>query len=372
VLDFTSSLYLGFDHASQSLPGWTRLTLGKPAALEELEGTPEIEKDLAALTGCEAAALGTSTLHLFWDLFGMLAKPGSNIFLDQGSYPIARWGVERAVVAGAAVGSFSRSDVDALRSAMRRSPPGRPIVVTDGFRPALGSAAPLADYAECVGSRGGLVVVDDTQALGIFGQSIEAFPPYGRGGGGSLWRLTRRREEIVVVSSLAKAFGAPVAMLGGAAGLLAGFRRSSQTRVHCSPPSAASLSATRQALEENRRCGDSLRRRLSALVARFRKGLRALGLLTVPGCFPVQPLRLPEDARAERVYEDLLGRGVRSVLYRPTGEGAARIGFIFTARHRRSEIDCALEALAAAVPRDAIRSVGVSWSGFTNRSECYG
>ena len=53
---------------------WDRLTLGKPAALESPPGAREVEGELAALTGCERAVLAPSTLHLFWDLFGILAK----------------------------------------------------------------------------------------------------------------------------------------------------------------------------------------------------------------------------------------------------------------------------------------------------------
>jgi 8-amino-7-oxononanoate synthase len=348
VLDFTSSLYLGFEHASSLLPDWPQLTVGKPAALEELGAASEVERDLAALTGCEAVALGTSTLHLFWDLFGMLAHPGSNIFLDQGSYPIGRWGVERASAAGVPVRSFAGGDVNALRSAVRCAPGGRPVVVTDGFWPSSGRAAPLMDYVECVRPHGGLVVVDDTQALGIFGQSMGNSSPYGVGGGGSLWQAPFGTGEIIVVSSLAKAFGAPVAMLGGTARIVSKFRRLSETRVHCSPPSAAALAAARRALEDNQTFGDSLRRRLVDRVVRFREGLRALGLLPVHGCFPVQPLKLPPSVRAEDAHVALLRRGVRTVLHRASAAVSSRISFIFTARNRRSDIDQALEALGGA------------------------
>ncbi|WP_433968357.1 hypothetical protein [Tunturiibacter gelidiferens] len=73
MLDFTSAAYLEFEHASWNLPAWPRLTSGKPSALEELPGTAEVESELAALVGCERALLGTSTLHLFWDLFPLLS-----------------------------------------------------------------------------------------------------------------------------------------------------------------------------------------------------------------------------------------------------------------------------------------------------------
>src|SRR5262245_50393298 len=95
MLDFTSSLYLGLQHPSWSLEPWASMSTGRPAAL----GTPDKHRQVAAaladLTGCERATLHSSTLHVFWDLFGMLARRTA-IFMDAGVYPIGRWGVERA------------------------------------------------------------------------------------------------------------------------------------------------------------------------------------------------------------------------------------------------------------------------------------
>jgi len=351
MLDFTSSLYLGFEHSSSSLPSWDRFTLGKPTALAELEGTEQIERELAALVGCESAVIGVSTLHLFWDLFGILGERGWNIFVDGSLYPIARWGVERAAAAGASVRSFMRHDASALRARMSTARMGKPVVVTDGFYPASGTSAPLADYVECAAAQDGLVVVDDTQALGIFGRSPDASPPYGKGGGGTLQRHASGDSAILVVSSLAKAFGVPVAMLGGSSRLVAKFRERSATRVHCSPPSAPVLVAARRALEINRNFGESLRHRLADRVIRFRQGLAQLNLLAVPGYFPVQPLRLPRDANLASFYKSLLRSGIQPVLNRDSSDASVRISFVFTVRHRLSEIGRALEGLANALRR---------------------
>jgi 8-amino-7-oxononanoate synthase len=62
MLDFTSALYLGLEHASWSLPGWERLTLGKPAALQEVPGADQVQRELAEVTGCERVLLGASVL----------------------------------------------------------------------------------------------------------------------------------------------------------------------------------------------------------------------------------------------------------------------------------------------------------------------
>jgi 8-amino-7-oxononanoate synthase len=92
VLDFTSALYLGLHHPKASLRPWEQLTTGRPAALEEPPGARAVAHKLAALVGCEGAVLVPSTLHLFWDLFGMLAHARVIIYMDAGAYPIAGWG----------------------------------------------------------------------------------------------------------------------------------------------------------------------------------------------------------------------------------------------------------------------------------------
>ena len=239
MLDFSSALYLGFEHGSGSLPGWERLTLGKPAALEEVPETLQVQRELAELTGCEQATVGVSTLHLFNDLFGMLAgRRDVAIWIDEAAYPIARWGTDRAAARGVPVRVFASHDSQALWKAMNADRMARPVIVTDGFCPIRGEPAPLADYARCAAAGNGLLIVDDTQALGVFGRP-EVPDPYGSGGGGSIRRFQLEGASgIVLVSSLAKALGVPVAMLGGSGEFVGEFRRKSSTLVHCSPPSA--------------------------------------------------------------------------------------------------------------------------------------
>ncbi len=164
MIDFTSALYLGLEHASLSLPGWPRLTLGKPGALQALSGTDRVQRQLADLTGCQQVLLGASTLHLFCDLFAMLARRNVAIWVDEAAYPIARWGTDRAAALGVPVRVFRAHDAAALRRALDTTRAAKPVVVTDGYCPIRGEPAPLADYADCVAAAGGLLIVDDTQA----------------------------------------------------------------------------------------------------------------------------------------------------------------------------------------------------------------
>jgi len=100
MLDFTSALYLGLHHPSETLRPWAQLTTGRPAALQAPPGAESITASLVRLLRCEGATLGTSTLHIFWDVFKVLATEPIGIYIDAGTYPIARWGVERVSAQG--------------------------------------------------------------------------------------------------------------------------------------------------------------------------------------------------------------------------------------------------------------------------------
>ena len=344
--DFTSALYLGFRHPATALRPWDRLTAGHPAAFSEPTGAIKLAADLAQLQGCERSLLGTSTLHLFWDLFGLLARRPICILFDSQLYAIGRWGVERAMGLGAPAHGFAHLDPENLKQMLEShcDPGARPIAVTDGFCPDCGKPAPLPEYVEILRGLGGMLVVDDTQALGIFGHSRDARAPYGKGGGGMLRWNRIRGPDVIVVCSLAKAFGAPVAALSGARAAVREFQKRSQTRIHCSPPSIASIRAAEHALAINRRHGDELRLWLATLVSRFRRGVEGYGITLTEGLFPVQNLNLRDRNRALHLYRRLLQRRVQAVL-RKGSHGEFQLSFLINAGHTADDIDIAVEAL---------------------------
>ena len=358
--DFASALYLGLRHASESLGPWAQLTAGKPAALAEPPAARHVAAGLAALTGVEGAVLARSTLHAFFDLFGALGREPGRILVDEGAYPIARWGAERAACRGVPLSAFRHHDADALRRLLDAGPdrPGRPWIVTDGFCVGCGRLAPLADYAALARRHGGRLVVDDTQALGILGADPHPGAPYGRGGGGSLRAGGVAGPEILLVASLAKGFGAPLAVVGGPRRVIERFSAGSETRVHGSPASQADLLASERALSINATSGEMLRLRLAALVARFRRGVLRLGLTPGPSSFPVQRVGgLPEQGAAA-LHDRLEALGVRCVLHRPVCARQARVAFLLTARHAPAEIDEAIRAIDR-----ALRGSGVAQRG---------
>lgn len=345
-LDFASSLYLGFYHKGLCLPLDQGLTTGVPSALEYTKRNAAAALEVARLQGYGCGVLAPSTLHLSWDLFGVLARDRSDIFFDSGAYPIMRWGAERAAAKGVPVRAFPHHDASSLRKLLKRSRRARPVIATDGYSPSSGRVAPLPDYLAIARESGGLLVVDDTQALGILGYSPSPDNPYGLGGGGTLrWAGLEGEPDVIIISSLAKGFGVPVAVLSGSPENVRKFETLSETMVHCSPPSNAVVAAAGRALETNRRFGDSLRSRLLRNVRLFRGILSRGGIFTSGGAFPVQTIATLRDFNASSIYSRLIGQGVRAVLHKGGRGAGPKISFIIKASHSEREIRMASAAL---------------------------
>ncbi len=219
----------------------------------------------------------------------------------------------------------------------------RPVIVCDGFCTGCNRVAPLPAYARIAAASGGTLVLDDTQALGVLGHAPSSACPYGHGGGGSLRWHGLRAAHVLVGASLAKGFGAPLAALSGQASLIERFVNDSQTRLHCSPPSIASLQAAQAALVANLHPGQRWRARLLLLVQRLRatvmhSGLDAVGMLP----FPVQSFvsrHAPGAAAFTRLLQRLHAGGVRALLTRGCQGLAPRLSFIVTTRHSPAQID---------------------------------
>jgi 8-amino-7-oxononanoate synthase len=334
VLDFTSALYLGFEHSRDQLPFWPRLSVGKPAALWEPEAAQRLGKEVARLQGCAGGVVAPSTLHLFWDVLGWLARRRIRIFLDSGAYPIAAWGAEHAATRGARLVRFRHGDVNDLERLLRGTAAGQPVVITDGFCPVCGTLAPLAELLACVRRATGLLLVDDTQGLGIFG-TVARGHPYGTGGGGSLRHAGFEQEEdVIAVSSLAKAFGAPLAVLAGPQRIVREFAEASETRVHCTPPSVAAVFAGLAAVARNRGEGDALRRRLAQLVLRLRRCL-----VRPPLSHGIFPFQIVSRTNALELYRAMRDRGIQTVLRAGPDPRPTEIGIVITAKHTPLEVD---------------------------------
>lgn len=344
MADFTSALYLGWNHSGQRSSGGRSeaLTLGKPAALEEMPGSRVLGQRMAALAGFPMGLAAPSTLHLSLDVCLFLADQGVEFLVERGAYPVMRWGLELAAARGCTVRWFAHHRAESLRLALRsaRRPP---VVVADGFCPACGSAAPLRAYLAMARECGGRLLIDDSQGIGILGERTGdggSEMPYGRGGGGTPQFLGLRGEDMIVIHSLAKAFGAPLACVLGSTDFIRSFARQSRTRVHCTAPASTAIRAGLDALDWNQQVGDSIRGRLFHVVVSFRKTLLGRGWTLAGGSFPVQAISSPEAAL---IHSRLYRFGVRTLL-QSSAQGP-RVTFVLNARHTADDLRQVAEAL---------------------------
>src|SRR5262249_15450656 len=142
-------------------------------------------------------------------------------------------------------------------------------------------------------------------------------------GGGSLRFHALQSPRVIVGSSLAKGFGAPLAALGGSGRFIRRFLRHSETRVHTSPPSIAVLHAAEHALMINAQRGDELRRHLADLVSYFRDRIVSTGVLRSQGLFPVQMLG-GQKVDVLRLHLALRSAGIRSAIIRDKASGETK------------------------------------------------
>ena len=349
MIDFTSALYLGIHHAHQALPPWVRLTTGRPAALEPASEAERLSQDIAQLLHCERAILAPSTLHLFWDLFDVLASDRIAIYADSGGYPIARWGIERAGTKGIRVATFPKHDPVSLDVLLHSDRGGRhrPVVVTDGVCTETGRAAPLPYYLTLVRKRSGYLVIDDTQALGILGRDSRDNAPYGRGGGGTPAWYGIDGPELIIGSSLAKGFGAPLAVVASNATVISNFevgaRQGCTVARHPSPTSGQVNGPSPLTTNKATFCAAALRNLCatskSDCIGRPRSARRAVSNSNTKGdC----------RRRSESLYRRLLDFGVRAVLHRPKNSPDPTVSFLITASHTRSDICRCMDALRQA------------------------
>lgn len=345
--DFTNSLYLGRRHAHSQLMPWQSLTVGKPAVLSEPEIAKQIARKIAQLQGLEAGLLAPSTLHLFWDLLGLFDPKYFKVYKDDLLYPIATWGLEHAISKGMKMQGFRHLHAFDLSKKVYqdRRDKRRPIVLTDGFCPRCGKIAPIRDYLKILKPLNGLLILDDTQALGILGKRSSSKISYGRGGGGSLAFANSAGENIIAISSLAKAFGVPVAVLTGAEKMIQAFENNSKTRLNNSPASNAHIEAARQALIWNQIYGERTRKHLIKKVLYFKKGLNTIGLSSGRGYFPVQSIENLPKPQAVKLNEFLQSKNIQTMLLSPHGKQKTVLSILINTEHQLAEIKFLLKSI---------------------------
>ena len=204
----------------------------------------------------------------------------------------------------------------------------------DGYVTPLREICDLADRYEA------MVMVDDSHAVGFVGASGRGTP--------ELHGVTDRVD--ILTGTLGKA-------LGGASGGYTSGRREiidllrQRSRPYLFSNSVApAVAGASLAVLDLLETGDDLRARLRENTAWFRERMTGLGFDILPGDHPIVPVMIGDAAKAGRLADLLLGRGIYVIgfSYPVVPVGRARIRTQVSAAHSRADLETAAAAFAAA------------------------
>jgi len=216
----------------------------------------------------------------------------------------------------------------------------RRLIATDGVFSMDGYVAPLREICDLAERYDAIVMVDDSHAVGFVG-------PTGRGTP-ELHGVADRVD--VLTGTLGKALGgASGGFASGRAEIVALLRQRSRPYLFSNSVAPAVVGASLKVLDLLE-SSDDLRARLRENTTWFRERMTGLGFDILPGDHPIVPVMIGDAARAARLADLLLGKGVYVIgfSYPVVPLGKARIRTQVSAAHTRDDLELAATAFAQA------------------------
>jgi glycine C-acetyltransferase len=318
-----------------------------PGAVRFISGTwsPHValERRLAAFHGRAAAMIYSSAYATMMGILPPLITDRTAVISDElnhnciiNAIALAR-PAEKRIYRHLDLGELERQLAAAANSCMRA------IVVTDGVFSMRGDHAPLDAIRELVDrydpsfAENAMLVVDDSHGVGALGRS-----------GHGTEEITKPGAADLLVGTLGKAFGVNGGYVVGSDTVIGYLRETSPFYIYSNPITPAEAAAALEAIEiVDGPEGAALLEHLVAMTGRFRRGLSALGLETLPGRHPVVPLMVRDTDRTSRIVSHLRSAGILATgLNHPVvPKGEEEIRFQISADHTPADIDEALAAL---------------------------
>jgi 8-amino-7-oxononanoate synthase len=304
-----------------------------------------LEEELAEFTGRPRALLFSTGYMANLAVVATLTGRGDTVLEDRLNHASL---LDAGLLSGARLIRYAHADDSDLRRRLAERERGAKLVVTDGVFSMDGDLAPLPQLAETTMENGAWLMVDDAHGLGVLGKR----------GGGCLEHFGLGMEQVpVLMGTLGKALGTAGAFVAGPGDLIEFLIQKARPYIYttASPPALAEATRTalRIAREEHWR-----REHLTSLITRLRGGLEELAgrthLRLMQSPTPIQPLVVGDAAKAVRLSNALLERGILISAIRPptVPEGTARLRITLSAVHTETQVDRLLETLAEAMPAE--------------------
>jgi glycine C-acetyltransferase len=223
----------------------------------------------------------------------------------------------------------------------------RVLVVTDGVFSMDGYLAPLAEICELAERHGAMVMVDDSHAVGFMGATGAGTPEHAG--------VSDRVD--IYTGTFGKALGgASGGYVSGRAEIVATLRQKARPYLFSNSVAPMIVAATLTALDLVAGSA-SLRERLFANAALFRRRMGEEGFELLPGEHAIVPVMFGDAALAGRIAAEMLAHGVyvTAFSYPVVPKGLARIRVQLSAAHTSEDVETAVQAFVAA--REAVGGV---------------
>ena len=343
VLNFCSNDYLGLANSTELISavkqGVERYGVGSGASRlmsGHSRAHARLEERLAHFTG-RARALVFSTgymanLALINALFG---KPGMVIGdrLNHASL------VDAAMLAGAKVRRYRHADPQALKELLGKTGTSlKKLVVTESVFSMDGDIAPLPAIAAVCAATNVPLLVDDAHGFGVLGKK----------GGGALEHFGLGMESVpLMMATFGKALGAFGAFIAGEEEHIERLIQTGRTYIYTTalPPALAEAACCAVDLVERERWRAD---HLKALIDRFKRGVKQLGLPVANTMTPIQPFLIGDTRRATEISDLLFEKGIFIAAIRPptVPKNTARLRISLTATHTEAQVDHLLSVLS--------------------------
>jgi glycine C-acetyltransferase len=345
VLNFCANNYLGLaDHpevtaaAKEALDRWGY----GMASVRFICGTQEVHKELearlSAFLGMEDTILYSSCFDANGGVFETLLDERDAVISDALNHASIIDGIR---LSKARRLRYANRDMAELEARLKEaSDARRRLIVTDGVFSMDGYIAPLDEICDLADRYDAMVMVDDSHAVGFTG-------PGGRGTH-ALHGVMDRVD--IITGTLGKALGgASGGYVSARAEIVALLRQRSRPYLFSNslaPVIAAASLKVLDLIEDS----EELRTRLAENTALFRARMTEAGFEILPGEHPIAPVMIGDAAKAGRMAELLLERGVYVIgfSYPVVPHGAARIRVQLSAAHSTADVEKAVDAFIAA------------------------
>ncbi|MET9116483.1 8-amino-7-oxononanoate synthase [Streptomyces longwoodensis] len=345
LLDLASNDYLGLAHHPEVVEGaaaaartWGGGSTGSRLVTGTTELHTELERELAAFCGFEAALVFSSGYAANLAAVTALAPHGSLIVSDAGNHASLIDGCRLARGTTQVVG---HADPEAVGKALRTHA-GPAVVVSDSVFSVDGDAAPLDALAAACREHGAGLVVDDAHGLGVLGDGGRG-APHAAGLAGA--------DDVVATVTLSKSLGSQGGAVLGPARVIDHLVNAARTFIFdtgLAPAAAgAALAALRLLRREPQRAA-----RARAVAGDLHTRLTAAGLDAVRPDAAVVSVRAPSPEGAVRWAADCRTAGLAVGCFRPPSvpDGISRLRLTARADLTEVQLDGAVRVIGGTRP----------------------